>query len=69
MYNCYEIIAKCNRVGIQWVMPARKEKNYQVVEVLGPGDEIVAIKTPTKPSKWLEKNEGVNSFPPTAYRM
>jgi hypothetical protein len=50
-------------------MPARKEKNYQVVEVLGPGDEIVAIKTPTKPSKWLEKNEGVNSFPPTAYRM
>ena len=35
LYNCYEIISKCNRAGIQWVMPSQKQMCYQVVEVLG----------------------------------
>ena len=60
LYNCYEIIAKCNRLAIQWVMPARRKRKYQLVQVLGPGDEIIAIQVPKKRSSWLESNECAN---------
>ena len=62
LYNCYEIISKCNRAGIQWVMPSKRQRGYEVVEVLGQGDEIIAIKTPKNPSKWLKENEAANRF-------
>lgn len=57
LYNCFEIIAKCVRLGIQMVVPSKRERNYEVVEVLGPGDEIIRIKTPKNRSKWLKENE------------
>jgi len=62
LYNCFEIISKCNRKGIELVMPAKRERNYELVEVLGKGDEIIRIKTPKNRSKWLEKNEKAGSF-------
>lgn len=57
LYNCYEILAKCKRKGIELVMPAKRERNYDVVEVIEPGDELIRIKAPASRSKWLEKNE------------
>lgn len=57
LYNCYEIIAKCKRKGIELVMPAKRERNYEVVEVIQPGDEIIRIRAPRSRSKWLKKNE------------
>lgn len=57
LYNCYEIIAKCQRKGIELVIPAKRERNYEVVEVISEGDEIIRIKAPKSRSKWLEKNE------------
>jgi hypothetical protein len=57
LYNCYEIIAKCKRLGIEIVIPAKRVRNYDIVEKLGEGDEIISIKTPGSRSKWLDKNE------------
>ena len=32
LYNCYEIISQCNRKGLQWVLPAKRERSYELVE-------------------------------------
>lgn len=57
LYNCFEIISKCKRLGVEIVVPAKRERNYEVIEKLGEGDEIISIKTPKNRSKWLEVNE------------
>lgn len=57
LYSCYEILAKCKRKGIELVVPAKRKRNYEVVEILGEGDEIIKIKAPKNRSKWLEENE------------
>jgi hypothetical protein len=54
LYNCYEIINKAIRLGIEIVVPAKRERNYELVEKIEDGDEIVKIKAPKKRSKWLE---------------
>jgi len=62
LYNCYEIISKCKNKQVEIVMPAKRERNYELIEVLAEGDEIIRIKTPKNRSKWLDKNEKYNSF-------
>lgn len=62
LYNCYEIISKCKRKDIEFVMPAKRERAYESVETLSKGDEIIRIVTPKRRSKWLEENEPANSF-------
>jgi hypothetical protein len=57
LYNCFEIISKCKRLGIEIVIPAKRERNYNIVEKLGENDEIISIKTPKNRSKWLNINE------------
>lgn len=57
LYNCFEIFAKCKRLKIEIVVPDKKERNYQVIEKLGEGDEIISIKAPKNRSKWLKVNE------------
>jgi len=57
LYNCYEIIAKCKRKGIVMVVPAKRKRNYELVEKLGDGDEIIRIKAPENRSRWLDDNE------------
>ncbi|MHC1774724.1 MAG: IS4 family transposase [Lentimicrobium sp.] len=57
LYNCFEIISKCKRLGIEIVVPAKRERNYEVIEKLAEGDEIILIKTPKNRSKWLDVNE------------
>ena len=62
LYNCYEILAKGKRKGIEIVVPAKRERNYERVELLGEGDEIIRIKAPKNRSKWLEDNEKATSL-------
>jgi len=62
LYNCFEIISKCKRKGIELVMPAKRERGYELVEVLASGDEIIRIATPKTRSKWLHENEKANTF-------
>jgi hypothetical protein len=57
LYNCYEIISKCKRIGVDIVVPAKRERNYTLVEKLGDGDEIISINTPKNRSKWININE------------
>jgi hypothetical protein len=57
LYNCFEIISKCKRLGIEIVVPAKRVRNYDVIEKLEEGDEIIQINTPKNRSKWLEINE------------
>lgn len=57
LYNCFEILSKCQRLGINLVVPAKRERNYELVEKLGEGDEIIRISTPKNRSKWLDINE------------
>jgi hypothetical protein len=57
LYNCFEIISKCKRKGIEIVVPAKRERSYELVEVIADGDEIIKIKTPKNRSKWLLQNE------------
>jgi hypothetical protein len=57
LYNCFEIISKCKRLGVDIVVPAKRERNYEVVEKLGEGDEIIMIDAPKNRSKWLEIKE------------
>jgi len=57
LYNCYEIISKSKRLGVELVVPAKRERNYELVEKLGEGDEIIRINTPKNRSKWLTINE------------
>ena len=62
LYNCFEIISKCKRKGIELLIPAKRERSYELVEVLASGDEIIKIKTPKNRSKWLEEKEPANKF-------
>ena len=62
LYNCFEIISKCKRKGVELVVPAKRERDYELVEVLGEGDQIIKINTPKNRSKWLEVNEPANTF-------
>lgn len=62
LYNCYEIISKCKRKGIEMVVPAKRKRNYQLVEKLGDGDEIIRIRAPKNRSKWLKDNEKAASL-------
>ena len=57
LYNCYEIIAKCKRKGIALLMPAKRERSHEVIEVLGEGDEIIKIRAPKNRSKWAKEYE------------
>jgi len=57
LYNCYEIISKCKRLGVDMVVPAKRERNYELMEKLADGDEIIRINTPKNRSKWLDINE------------
>lgn len=54
LYNCYEIILKAEKKGVKLLIPAKRERHHEVVEVLGEGDEIIRIKAPDTRSKWLK---------------
>lgn len=62
LYNCFEIIAKCKRKGIELLTPQKRKRNCEVIETIETGDEIVKIKTPENRSKWVDKNEKAGSY-------
>jgi len=62
LYNCFEIIAKCIRMGIDLVIPAKREKDYELVEKISEGDFIIKKRTPKNRSKWLSEHEKPGCF-------
>ncbi|MEN8251105.1 MAG: IS4 family transposase [Bacteroidota bacterium] len=67
LYNCYEIIAQCQRHNCEMVIPAKRVRNYKVIENIADGDEIIEIKAPKKRSAWLknDENEKLPALPKT----
>lgn len=57
LYNCFEIISKCKRSGIEIVVPAKREKQFELIEHITEGDDIILKRTPKNRSKWLTENE------------
>jgi len=57
LYNCFEIFSKCKRLGIEMVVPSKRERYYDVIEKIEEGDEIIQLKTPKKRSRWLKVKE------------
>lgn len=57
MYNCYEILAKCARLGVEIVVPGKRKRAYEVTKVLSHGDELVRIKQPNTNSNWQKTKE------------
>ena len=57
LYNSYEIMAKAISKKIHFLIPAKRPRNYEVIEKLEDGDEIIKIKRPSQRAKWLpDKN-------------
>lgn len=57
LYNCYEILAKCCRLDIKIVVPAKRYRSYTVIKETAPGDEIIEIKVPKERSAWNDNPE------------
>jgi hypothetical protein len=62
LYDCYEVIAKCERNNIKIVFPVKKPRAYDVIEVLAPGDELTLIKQPREISTWLGHRESAKTY-------
>ena len=62
LYNCFEIFAKCQRKEVKFIMPQKRRKNFDVVQRIGTGDEIIKISTPKNRAKWLKEHEKPGSI-------
>jgi hypothetical protein len=60
LYNCYEIIAKCMEKNIQILVPAKRKRIYELVEVIAQGDEIIKIQKPKTLPKWTNIKQPEN---------
>ena len=47
LYNCYAMISLWIQRGIDVIVPEKKDRNFEVVSTIAPGDDIVRIKKPT----------------------
>ena len=54
LYNCFGIFSllKSNRIDV--VVPAKRKRNYKLIETIGAGDDIVEITNHGKQYQWLE---------------
>jgi len=43
-------------------VPAKRDRNYEVIETISKGDEIIRIKAPASRSKWPEHNEAAKEL-------
>ncbi len=55
LYNTYEIMSKCISKKTHFVFPAKRKRNYTLIESYGKGDDIIEITRPEKRSSWADK--------------
>jgi hypothetical protein len=46
LYNCYAMISLCIQRGIDMIVPDKKDRNFEVIRAIAPGDDIVRINKP-----------------------
>jgi len=56
LYNCYAIFALAGKHGFDIIVPGKRVKKYNVIEVIEKDDEIVEVEKNEHP-KWLPKSE------------
>jgi hypothetical protein len=56
LYSCFTIFALARKYGFDLIVPGKREKKYNVIDVIAKGDEIVEVKKKEHP-KWLTKSE------------
>lgn len=59
LYNSYEIMSKCISKNIHFIVPAKRKRNFKILESYGKGDNIIAIKKPETRSKWANKDQAL----------
>ncbi len=57
LYNSYEIMSKCISRNIQFVFPAKRKRNFKLLESYRKGDDIIEIKKPEKRSTWADEQD------------
>ena len=62
LYNCYETMAKCERMDVRFVVPAKRVRSYELVEERGAGDEIIKISAPAQRSGWVDTPESTEAL-------
>jgi len=55
LYNTYEIMSKCISKKTQFVFPAKRKRNFTLIESYEKGDDIIEITKPEKRSSWADK--------------
>ncbi len=53
LYNCFSIFSLLEEQDVKIIVPGKRARNYEVIERIGEGDEIVQIKK-SKDSQWLK---------------
>ena len=48
LYNCYAFYSLSNDVGVDLIVPDKKDRSYRLVRTIAPGDEIVEISKSNK---------------------
>ncbi len=56
IYNCYEILNKCIKKGIHFIVPAKRKRNFKLIKIIEKGDEIIEITHLKSRSKWALKD-------------
>jgi hypothetical protein len=56
LYNCYEILNKCIKEKIHFIVPAKRKRNYKLLKTIEKGDELVEIKMLKSRSAWAPKD-------------
>lgn len=55
LYNCYEILNKCNKEKIHFIVPSKRKRNFRAIEIIEKGDELIELMQPKSRSKWASK--------------
>jgi len=61
LYNSYEIMSKCVSNQVHFVVPAKRKRNFKILDSYAKGDEIIEIKKPETRSKWADKRRKLPS--------
>jgi hypothetical protein len=55
LYNCFAIFSMLKSQSVDILVPVKRKRNYELLEVIGQGDEIVRIKATSDKSKIYRK--------------
>jgi hypothetical protein len=63
LYNCYGFWSDLARRGVEFIVPAKRKRTYELAQELGAGDALVRIQrpAPSKTSLWAGE---YNQLPP-----